>query len=136
MTTTPTENTWTPPPDGYSTAPECPSCGHPITIGVLPIGDGTHELGPCIECGDELSARNDVMGLMVMGKAWRGLVDGAIERELAARRKCPKCKRLIRLTPEGKLQVHLLGGALGRGTALGERCAGSGGDPMPAPVRT
>jgi hypothetical protein len=127
-TTTPTEIPWTPPADGFSSTPNCPTCGHVITIGELPIGEAAHELGPCIGCGDELSARNDVMGLMVMGSAWRGLVDAAIAKELAARRKCPKCKRQIRVTAEGKLQVHLLAGAL-RDRILGDRCEGSGGDP-------
>lgn len=128
MTTTPTENTWTPPPDGYCTTPNCPRCGQVITIGDIPP-EATLELGPCGGCGDELSARDDAMGLMVMGQAWRALVDAAIAKELAARRKCPRCRRLIRITPEGKLQIHLVG-QLGRGAALGTRCEGSGTDPL------
>jgi hypothetical protein len=121
MTTTPTENTWEPPVEGYTTTPNCPTCGHSITVGALPVGEQIHEIGPCIECGDELSVRNDVMGLMVMGKAWRTMCDAAIAAELAARRKCPKCKRLRRVTTEGKIVLH---------TDRGERCDGSGADPV------
>jgi hypothetical protein len=112
--------TWTPPPEGYTTTPCCPACGTDVTLPAEQLDDVP--LGPCGGCGDELVARRDAMGLMVKGSAWRALVDAAIGAELAARGKCPRCKRLVRVTADGTLQAHLV-------ASTGKGCLGSGGQP-------
>jgi len=130
--------TWTPPASGYTTTPNCPGCGAPITLPPGPMKD--LELGPCGTCGDELVGRRDAMGLMVKGGMWRDRVDAAIAAEVAARAACPSCRRLIKRTADGEriAEHNLLQNGRTPKPDQVKRCPGSGAiaikPPDPAPI--
>jgi hypothetical protein len=80
----------TPPPHErklYSETPNCPGCGHVLSIPVTPLFEDAHfeGLGPCTGCGEELAFRRDVLGLQVIGSDFAAELQREIGKRLAER---------------------------------------------------